>query len=49
MQTMPEGKKDAPEQVTLTSTVKPRELLCIDCETGETKFIEPRVPNRINL
>lgn len=44
-----ERKKDAPERVTLTSTFKPRELLCIDRETGETKFVEPRVPDGISL
>ncbi|KAI0695367.1 hypothetical protein BC835DRAFT_951578 [Cytidiella melzeri] len=38
-----------PERVTLTSTFKPRELLCIDRETGETRFLEPQVPAGISL
>lgn len=42
-------RKSGPDRVTLTSTFKPRELLCIDRETGETRFVEPRVPDGISL
>ncbi|GJE89850.1 dual specificity phosphatase domain-containing protein [Phanerochaete sordida] len=48
-QSSQERKKNVPERVTLTSTFKPRELLCIDRETGETRFVEPRVPEGISL
>jgi hypothetical protein len=44
-----EKPQDVPERVTLTSTFTPRELLCIDRETGETRFVEPRVPDGISL
>ncbi|KIP06250.1 hypothetical protein PHLGIDRAFT_466388, partial [Phlebiopsis gigantea 11061_1 CR5-6] len=43
------AKAQAPERIMLTSTFKPRELLCIDCATGETRFVEPRVPDGISL
>ncbi|EKM58639.1 uncharacterized protein PHACADRAFT_253113 [Phanerochaete carnosa HHB-10118-sp] len=48
-QSSQERRKSAPERVALTSTFKPRELLCIDRETGETRFVEPRVPEGISL
>lgn len=38
-----------PQRVTLTSTFRPRDLLCIDRETKETRFIEPKVPEGISL
>lgn len=46
---MHDGAEAKVERVTLTSTFKPRELLCIDRETGETRFVEPRVPDGISL
>lgn len=42
-------RSPVPERVALTSTFKPRELLCIDRASGETRFIEPRVPEGISL
>lgn len=51
MQDEPPARRKArkQERVALTSTFKPRELLCIDRETGETRFVEPRVPDGISL
>jgi hypothetical protein len=48
-ETKSERRKSVTERVMLTSTFKPRELLCIDRETGETRFVEPRVPDGISL
>ena len=42
-------RRQVPEPIALTSAFKPRELLCIDRETGETRFVERRVPDGVSL